>query len=53
MKPLADPRLKNDETDGPVERGHAAWKRAKIKRGLAQAQDRSSMLRVKAIITGG
>lgn len=28
MKPIADPRLKTDEIDGPVERGYEAWKRA-------------------------
>lgn len=51
MKPLADPRLKTEETDGPVERGYAAWKRAKIDRGITQAQDRSAMIPVEAIIT--
>jgi len=50
MKPLADPRLKTEETDGPVERGYAAWKRAKIERGIAQARDRSGMIPVEQIL---
>ena len=50
MKPIADPRLKTDETDGPVERGYDAWKRAKIERGLAQAQDRAVMIPVEQIL---
>lgn len=50
MKPIADPRLKTDETDGPVERGYDAWKRAKIERGLAQAQDRAAMIPVEQML---
>lgn len=50
MKPLTDPRLKTDETDGPVERGYAAWKRTKIERGLAQAQDRRVLIPVEQIL---
>lgn len=52
MKPVADPRLKIDETDGPVERGYDAWKRAKIERGLAQAQDRGAMIPVETLLGG-
>lgn len=51
MKPIADPRLKTDETDGPVERGYDAWKRAKIERGLAQAQDRAAMIPVEQMLS--
>lgn len=50
MKPLTDPRLKTDETDGPIARGYAAWKRAKVERGLAQAQDRGAMIPVEQIL---
>ncbi|MFN0044982.1 MAG: hypothetical protein ACKVOS_00760 [Sphingorhabdus sp.] len=38
MKPIADPRLKTDETDGPVERG------------LAQAQGRDAMISVEQLL---
>lgn len=50
VKPITDPRLKTDETDGPVERGYDAWKRAKIERGLAQAQDRAAMIPVEQLL---
>ena len=43
MKSVADLHDKVDKTDGPAERGHAAWKRGKIKRGLAQAKDRGAI----------
>jgi hypothetical protein len=32
-----------DEPGSP-ERGHAAWKKAKVERGLAQAKDRNSLI---------
>ena len=47
MKPAVDPRDKTEEADAPVERGYDAWKRAKVVRGLAQAQDRSAMIPVE------
>ncbi len=50
MKPTLDPRLKTDETEGSVERGYAAWKRAKIERGLAEAQDRAAMIPVEQLL---
>ncbi len=50
MKPIADPRLKTDETNGSVERGYDAWKRAKIERGLTQAQDRAAMIPVEQLL---
>ena len=34
----------------PVERGHDSWKRAKIERGLAQAQDLSAMISVEQVL---
>ncbi len=50
MKPIADPRLKTDEIDGPVERGYDAWNRAKIERGVAQARDRDAMIPVEQLL---
>lgn len=50
MKPIVDPLLKTDEIDGPIERGYDAWKRSKIERGLAQAQDRDAMIPVEQIL---
>ncbi|WP_203310239.1 hypothetical protein [Sphingomonas beigongshangi] len=37
----------SDARDG----GYAAWKRAKIERGLAQCRDRSAMIPADAIVT--
>jgi hypothetical protein len=50
MKPAVDPRDKTEEVDAPVERGYDAWKRAKVQRGLAQAQDRSAMIPVEQVL---
>jgi len=50
MQPTVDPLLKTDETDDPTEPGYDAWKRAKIERGLAQAQDRDAMIPVEQIL---
>jgi hypothetical protein len=50
MKPAVDPRDKTEEADTPVERGYDAWKRAKVERGLAQAQDRSAMIPVEQVL---
>jgi hypothetical protein len=47
MKPATDPR---EKTDAPVERSYAAWKRAKVERGLAQAKDRTAMIPVEQIV---
>ena len=38
------------EADAPVESGYAAWKLAKIERGLAQAQDRDCMIPVEQMV---
>ncbi|RZL28128.1 MAG: hypothetical protein EOP64_05460 [Sphingomonas sp.] len=35
---------------GTVEHGYESWKRAKIERGLRQAQDRSSMIPVEQVV---
>lgn len=32
------------EEGGPAERGHDAFKRAKVERGLAEARDRAAMI---------
>jgi hypothetical protein len=32
------------DTDEAAERGHAAWARMKIEKGLAQAKDRTSLI---------
>lgn len=50
MKPAVDPIDKIDEVDGPVERGYDAWKRAKVERGLSQAQDRGAMIPVEQVL---
>lgn len=49
MTPEVDEREKLDGEGGPTERGHAAWKRAKVERGLAQAQDRDTMIPVEQV----
>jgi len=50
MKPANDPRGKVAESDAPAERGHAAWRRTKVERGLAQAKDRSAMIPAERIL---
>ena len=50
MKPALDPRDKVAEGEGPAETGHAAWKRAKVERGLAQTKDRDAMIPAKRIL---
>jgi hypothetical protein len=50
MKPAADPRDKVAESEAPAERGHAAWKRAKVERGLVQAKDRDAMIPAERIL---
>lgn len=47
-KPVLDPKVA--VTEGPVERGYASWKRAKVERGLVQAQDRDSMISVEQVL---
>jgi hypothetical protein len=32
------------DSDEPVASGHAAWKQAKVERGLEQANDRASLI---------
>ena len=43
------PAEKITEEAGAVERGHAAWQRAKIERGLAQSKDRAAMIPVEQV----
>jgi hypothetical protein len=38
------PAHKIADTDEPAERGHAAWARMKIERGLEQSKDRTSLI---------
>ncbi|MES2097657.1 MAG: hypothetical protein V4459_12940 [Pseudomonadota bacterium] len=44
VPPITD---KVEESDLPPEQGYAAWKAAKIARGLAQARDRAAMIPVE------
>lgn len=50
MKPAIDPRDKVEDADAPAERGYVAWKRAKVERGMAQAQDRATMIPVEQVL---
>ncbi|UZW57267.1 hypothetical protein NUH86_21355 [Sphingobium sp. JS3065] len=50
MKSRTDPHDKLAEQGSAPERGYAAWKRAKIERGLAQAEDRAGMIPVERIL---
>lgn len=50
MRTRNDLRDKLNEQGGAAERGHTAWKRAKIEHGLAQAQDRASMIPMDKIL---
>ncbi|MBS0480465.1 MAG: hypothetical protein JSR79_14350 [Proteobacteria bacterium] len=45
--PLAD---KLDEEPGVSEPGYAAWKRAKVERGLAQAKNRGAMIPAEQVL---
>lgn len=38
------------EQEGPVAHGHEAWKRTKVERALAQAQDRDSLIPLDRIL---
>ena len=45
MKVAAIPLTHNIvDSDEPVAPGHAAWKQAKVKRGLEQTNDRASLI---------
>jgi len=44
MKPAAPPADKMAEDGALPEPGHSAWLRAKIERGLAQAENRESLI---------
>ena len=47
MKPATDPSEKTQKPDGPAEPGYAAWKRAKVERGLAEAENRDAMIPIR------
>jgi len=49
VKPATDLSEKLDEAPAPAEPGYAAWKRAKIERGLEQAKDREAMIPVEQL----
>ncbi len=50
MKPSAAMSDKVEDASTPVERGYAAWKQAKVDRGLAEAMDRDCMIPVEQIL---
>lgn len=50
MKPGTAPREKLEDFDVPVEHSYDAWKRGKVERGLAQAQDRSAMIPIEQVL---
>lgn len=41
---VAQNTAKVTDEQGSVEKGYAAWKRAKVDRGLSQAKDRESLI---------
>ena len=43
------PAEKITEEAGAAERGHAAWQRAKVERGLAQSQNRAAMIPLEQV----
>lgn len=49
MKPRANPLEKTDTDLGPDEPGYAAWKMAKIERGLAESRERTAMIPVEQV----
>ena len=50
MATYVDEFEKLEADHGPVDHGYESWKRAKIERGLRQAQDRSSMIPVEQVL---
>ena len=50
MATHADEFEKLEADHGAVDHGYESWKRAKIERGLRQAQDRSSMISVEQVL---
>lgn len=50
MKPNQPLTEKLSEAGSAPERGYDAWKRAKIEKGLQQAQDREAMIPVAQIL---
>lgn len=50
MKAGTHIRSKITERASPAERGYDVWKQAKIERGLAQADDRNSLIPLEKIL---
>jgi F0F1-type ATP synthase epsilon subunit len=50
MATHVDEMEKLEADPGGVEHGYDSWKRAKIERGLIQAQDRSAMIPVEQVL---
>lgn len=50
MATHVDELEKLEADHGGVEHGYDSWKRAKIERGLIQAQDRSAMIPVEQVL---
>ena len=49
MKPAIDEREKLEPEAGSVESGYDAWKRGKIKHGLAESRDRAAMIPIEEV----
>lgn len=49
MEPIVDQREKLGDAVGAVERGYAAWKRAKIECGFAKSRDRTLMIPIEQV----
>lgn len=50
MKPTVPLADKLDDDTGATEPGYAAWKRAKVERGMEQAKDRAAMIPTKQVL---
>lgn len=49
MKPAVSDRDKLAAEGGAVDAGYAEWKQAKVKKGLAQRQDRAAVIPVEQV----
>lgn len=50
MKPVSDIGEKVEADGGAVERGHDAWVREKVAKGLAQSRDRAAMIPLERVL---
>ncbi|HEU0065611.1 MAG TPA: hypothetical protein VFQ57_00055 [Sphingomonas sp.] len=50
MAAIVDAREKLEDAAGAIDGGYAAWKRAKIERGLAQSQDRDALIPIEQLL---